>query len=274
MQSFQLLLSRSLDFLLGPIQTLSPLWALVPFSLLAGILLLLVFRYTSNQQRIRETKDSIKAHILELWLFRDDPRILLSAQGRILRLNGRYIALALKPMLVSIIPLALLLTALDGWFAFRPLFPGEEAIVSIRTNDGTTELFEKASLAANHGLTVETPPLRISPTKEIDWRIKAHEVGVHKVSVELPGRSIEKQIVVSRGLARVSFARLDSGFWQALLYPSEPPLPQQSGLERIDIHYPERAIQVSHWRLHWLIVFFVLSTLSAFAFRRLLKVEL
>jgi hypothetical protein len=238
MQTFQFLLSYGFDSLLRPFQTIPPFWALIPFSILTSILLLLIFRYTSDQQQIRITKDTIKAYILELWLFRDDPRILLSAQGRILRLNCRYLALAMKPMLVSLIPVALLLSTLDGWFGFRPLLPGEEVIVSVQADDGKTEFLERATLTVSSGLTIETLPLRIPPTMEADWRVKAHQAGVYKVAVDLPAHRVEKEVLVSHGLARVSFSRLSSGFWQALLYPNEPPLPHQAGLQRIDVYYP------------------------------------
>jgi uncharacterized membrane protein (DUF106 family) len=284
MELVQLLISSFVDLTLSPLQSISPLWALSLFSLMAGLFMLLIFRYTSDQQRIRETKNGIKAHLLELWLFRDDMRIMLSAQGQILRLNGRYLKLAMKPFMVLVIPMTLILISLEGWFGYRPLRPGEVAIVTVQVSDGETGLLQKASLEANNGLRVETPPLRIPPAKEVDWRIRAGEPGIHKVSLDLSGlptaqavqagRRLEKQVVVSQGLARVSPARLSSGFWQTLLHPSESPIPQGLGIQRIDIRYPTRSIKVFHWKIHWLVYFFVLSIVFAFAFKRIFKVEL
>jgi uncharacterized membrane protein (DUF106 family) len=274
MLSLQQLISSLFDLTLRPFQSISPLWGLSLFSLLAGFLMLLIFRFTSDQQRIRETKNAIKAHVLELWLFRDDLRIMLSAQVQILRLNGRYLKLAMKPMLVLIVPMALALLSLEGWFGYRPLHPGEVAIVSMQVSDGEIGLLERASLEANNGLTVETPPLRIPRAKEVDWRVRAYGLGIHNVSMDFSGRRLEKQVVVSQGLARVSPSRLRSKFWQGLLHPSEPSIPRQSGIERIDIHYPTRFIKIFHWNIHWLLYFFVLSTVFAFGFKRIFRVEL
>lgn len=268
------LISSVFDLIMAPFQSMPPLWALSLFSLLAGLLMLLIFRYTSNQQRIRETKNGIKAHLLELWLFRDDPRIMISAQWQLLRLNGRYMKLALQPMIVMIVPMALILIFLEGWFGYRPLQPGEAVIVSVQVSDGEIGLLERASLRASNGVVVETPPLRIPLTKEVDWRIQANGPGIHKVSVDLSGRHLEKQVVVTQGLARVSSSRLSSEFWQTLLYPSEPPIPKQLGIQRIDIHYPARSIKIFHWETHWLVVFFVLSIVFAFAFKRAFRVEM
>ncbi|MBZ0168055.1 hypothetical protein MELA_02408 [Candidatus Methylomirabilis lanthanidiphila] len=268
------LISSFFDLTLRPFQSMSPLWALSLFSFVAGLLMLLIFRYTSNQRRIRETKNVIKAHVLELWLFRDDLRIMLSAQGRILRLNGRYLRLAMKPMLFLIIPMVLILLSLENWFGHRPLHPGEAAIVSMRVSDGETGLLERASLEGNKGLTVETPPLRVPQAKEVDWRVRADGLGVHNVSIDVFGHRLEKQIVVSQGLVRVSLSRVRSELWQGLLHPGEPSIPPQSGIERIDIHYPARFVKIVDWNIHWLLYFFVLSTIFAFGFKRMFRVEL
>jgi hypothetical protein len=121
---------------------------------------------------------------------------------------------------------------------------------------------------------VETLPLRIEQAKEVEWRIRAREFGLHKVSIELGTQKLEKQVLVDQNLARLSSSRLDSGFWQALLHPGESPLSEQSGIERIDVTYPTRWIKVSSWETHWLVVFFVLSIVFAFAFKRAFKVEI
>ena len=243
------------------------------FSLLAGILMLLIFRYTSDQKRIRETKNAIKAHLLELWIFRDDVRITLSAQGKLLLLNGRYLKLALKPMMVMVVPMALILISLEGWFGYRPLRPGEAVIVSMQVSDGVLGL-ENASLYAGNGIKVETPPLRILMAKEVDWRIRADGAGTHKVTLDLSGYRLEKQVVIAQGLVRVSPSRFASTFWQTLLYPGEPPIPKEFGIERIDISYPTRFIKIFRWEIHWLVVFFVLSIVFAFAFKRAFRVEM
>ncbi|MBI4488595.1 MAG: hypothetical protein HY694_05880 [Deltaproteobacteria bacterium] len=267
-------ISNLFDLIMSPFQSISPLWALSLFSLLAGLLMLLIFRYTSDQKRIKETKNGIKAHLLELWLFRDDPWIMISAQWQLLRLNGRYMRLALKPMLVMIVPMALILISLEGWFGYRPLQPGEAVIISVQVGDEELGLLEKASLKANGAITVETPPLRIQSAHEVDWRVRASRVGVHKVSLDLTESILEKQVVVTQGLARVSSSRLSSELWQVLLYPGEPHIPQQFGIQRIDVHYPARSINIFHWSLHWLVVFFVLSIVFALVFKRIFKVEL
>jgi hypothetical protein len=56
--------------------------------------------------------------------------------------------------------------------------------------------------------------------------------------------------------------------------PAEAPLPADSPIEAIDITYPERAIQMFGYPLHWLAVFVILSMLFAFLLRPVFKVVL
>ena len=49
-----------------------------------GVLLLVVFKYTSNQRAIKRVRDDINANLLALKLFKDSTAVSLRAQGRIL----------------------------------------------------------------------------------------------------------------------------------------------------------------------------------------------
>jgi len=124
-------LTAFFDFLLTPFNSLDPFWTLMILSLLAGVLMLLIFRSTSNQAKIKEVKDKMKAHLLEISLFKDSPAIILSAQKNLLLYNAQYMKYALKPMLYMILPISMMLIHLDGWFGYRPLKVGESAIFSV-----------------------------------------------------------------------------------------------------------------------------------------------
>lgn len=274
MRSFQLILNSFFGTILSPFQSLSPLWALTFISILTGLFMLLVFRYTSDQQRIKTTKNAIKAHILELWLFRDNLKIMLLAQLRILKLNGTYLKLAIKPMIILIVPLVLLLISLEGWFGSRALRLGEVAIVSVLVSDVGERLLENISLQVNNGAKVETPPLRIQQAKEADWRIRASAAGEHILQVKLPGHRVEKKLMVSNRFIPVAPRRVAAGFWNTVLNPIEQPIPNGSPVKQIEVHYPKRAFMIFGWNIHWLVFFFITSILSGFVLKGFFRVEL
>ena len=58
--------------LLSPFEKLGPWPGIILVSLLATVLALLIFKFTTNQQRLKKRKKRVLAHVLELLIFRDD----------------------------------------------------------------------------------------------------------------------------------------------------------------------------------------------------------
>ncbi len=272
MRTVQLLIGDALGGLVSLLGALSPVWIVTAIALVLTVPILVVFRALTDQPTVRATKNRIKGHLLELWLFRDDTRTVLGAQGRILRLNVRYVLLTLKPFLVLLIPMALILIPLEGWFGLRALRPGDTATVVVSA--GGLSDPGRASIGVSDGLAVETPALRIPATREIAWRIRALRPGAHNLWIDVDGRRLEKEVTVKNGLASLSPARVSSASWETVLYPAEPPLPAEVGIERIDVGYPTASLDVFGLHMHWLVYFVLATVVFMFALRRALRVEI
>jgi len=273
MWHFNSVLTSLFDLLLAPFQSLHPFWSLLIISLPTTILILVIFRYTSNQEGIRETKNKIRGHLLEIRLFKDDLGIVLSAQYRILLYNLRYMKYVLKPMLFMIVPMAIILIQLEGWFGYKPLKTGESAIVSVKLSKNNSDYFKNISIKAGKGLIVETPPLRLANEKEINWRIRANESGEHNLIFDISGDKFSKSVIVSDGqLSRVS-PIVASSLWDTFLNPGEEPIAENFLVKRIEVDYPPRSIEIFGWEFHWLLVFFVLTMIFGFALKGLFRVD-
>ena len=264
------------DILIFPLKNFHPLYSLCLFSLLTAIFLLIVFRYTSDQRGIRETKDKIKAHLLEIRIFKDNLTILLSAQRRLLLYNLIYMKHAVKPLLFMIVPVALIIIQMDAWYGRKPLIPGEASILSLRVTDQeATKLSSNISIEVDKGLTIETPLLRIPETGELSWRVRTNNLGNHQVRVKVAERVFYKEVIVDNGrLWRLSPHSVNSSHWKDLLNPGVEPLEENSLLKEITVHYPNRLIDIFSWKIHWLVLFFVLSTAYAFMLKKFFKVEI
>ncbi len=263
------------DVLLFPFRGLSPWFGMVFVSLLTAFLMLWVFRLTSDQEGIRKAKNAIKAHLLELRLFKDNMRISLRAQGAILRANMRYIACNSKPMLVMIVPLLFMLAQLNLWFGAAALKPGATTLVKVKLRAAADPLAVDIGLEPTPGLAIETPAVRIPDEHEIDWRIRAPEKGPAGLTFRVAGRTIDKPVAVAGSpLAKVSPLTVGSSFLEELLYPGEKPLPGGTPLTSIEVLYPPRRLDILGLRIHWLLGYLVLSVAFGFAFKRVFKVEI
>ena len=64
------------------------------------------------------------------------------------------------------------------------------------------------------------------------------------------------------------------GFLNQLLYPAEAALPAESPIRSINVRYADAEVSVLGWPLHWMIVYFVLAIVFAFALRNVFKVQM
>jgi uncharacterized membrane protein (DUF106 family) len=276
------------DVLLYPLAGWPPLVGIAVISLLTAIGMLMVFRATSDQARLAQVKRRIHAGLFEIRLFNDDLRAVLRAQADILRANLIYLRLSAAPMLWMIVPLVLLIAQLQFRYGYEPLEPGRPALVKVQLRTGsepqavperargvgpgvslvTADAGPPVALHASAGVRIEAGPLWIPSLRETTWRIVAETPGEHRLVVMAGEELVTKTVRADGGLPAVSPVRLERGFFNQVLYPAEPPLPSGGPVASITVMYPERALHVLGLGVHWLIVFFVLSIVFAFALRK------
>ena len=109
-----------------------PFFWVLAISIVIGLLMVIVFRYTSDQKAIGRAKDRLKAHLLAVRLFQDQLPVVMRAYGRILRGTGSYLRLAFTPLLIAILPITFLIVQLDRYFGWMPLQPAQTFLVEAR----------------------------------------------------------------------------------------------------------------------------------------------
>jgi len=247
-------------------------WAeLIFISLATGGLLLLIFRYTSNQRAIKATKDRILAHLLEVVLYRDHMRVVVRAQARLFLDNLRYLGYALVPLMFMMVPVGLLLVQLDLRYGHRPLRVGERAIVSVKLAPNTD--LGQVALSAPRGIEVETESLRIPALGEVDWRIRAKETGLHQVQVSVGAETVSKQIIVGRDSAHASTVRVGRRVWQQFLHPGESPVPANTPVEWIAVSYPLAEFTLFGRTVHWVWPWLVISMVFGYILKGPLRIQ-
>jgi len=272
---FNSVIGKIFDILFLPFRGLSPWVAMIVVSFLTGLLMLFIFRHTSNQEGIRRIKNKIKAHLLELRLYKDSLAQQLTSQRKILSANFKYFSYALKPMLVMIIPVMLILIQLNLWFGSRSLDIGDEALVKVKLMEGTNPLQTDIRLEVPPGIAVETPPLRIEDEREIDWRLRATEKGVYNILFRYQDETFTKSVAVGQNrLSKIAALKPGKGLLEQAFNPGEKPLPKNAPIESAEITYPGQRMNLFGWRIHWLIAYFGLSIVFGFAFRGVIKVEI
>jgi hypothetical protein len=264
------------DLLLAPFAAWPPIVSLTLVCLPVSILMLVVFKRTSNQAALATVKRKIHAGIFEIRLFNDDLRAILRAQNEILRHNLTYLRLSLWPMVFLLPPLVLVMAQLQFHYGYEGLRPGQRALLEVDlAPEASSGARPRVTLDLPAGLRAETDAAWIKAESQLLWRLVAERDGDYELGLVIDGAPrLTKTVRVTPRTVRLSPERVDPGFLSQLLYPAEPPLPSGSPVRAVRISYPERELPVLGFRVYWMIPFFALSIAFAFALRGRFKVTI
>ncbi len=141
----------------------------VALGALSGAATLIVFERFTNHDRLRRAVNQIIAHLLEVQLFLDEPRLVLRAQRDLLAANGRLLLQLVLPSLILALPFALLFAIMNQCFGFAPIQPGETALVTVHYKNSPPE----SQPQLPRGLEIDAPPVHIPSAHQIVWRTHA-----------------------------------------------------------------------------------------------------
>jgi uncharacterized membrane protein (DUF106 family) len=242
-------------------------------SAVTGVVLLIIFKYTSNQRAIGQVRDSIKANMLALKLFKDSLAVTLSSQAQLFKGALLLLIYALPPLLVMIVPVTLLLSQMALWYQVRPLLPSEQTLVVMQLDSSAAQNLPNVRLEPSPAAEVTLGPVHVPAKHQIYWQITAVKEGRHLLNFQVNGQQVQKELAVGNGFMRVSVQRPGQQWFDILMHPAEKPFAADSPVRSITINYPDRHSRTSgtDW---WVIYFFIASMLFAFIFKPFLKVKI
>ncbi len=278
MNAFNAFTSAVLGTLLAPFgaQRDGSAWAdVLVWSVLGGILALLVIKRCSNQKAIARVKNEIKVHLFEVRLFQDDLPGVLVSTAKVLLKNLLYIGHNLVPMLVMLVPMLAILAQLVATYAYDPLPPGSVHLVKAQldTDDAGRPVMPatQVRLETPPGVTLESQVR--TPRGEIAWRVRCEQPGRHELRIHLGDEVVTKTLVVGGEPGRMPVLRTRG--LESVLYPAEPGLPSGSRLFSVGVAYPTRDLGwMPGGEAGILGVFFVLSIVAGLALKGVFKVTI
>jgi len=251
----------------------SPLAIVIVVSLVVGLMMVVLFGYTSDQKAIGIAKDQLKAHLLAVRLYRDQIPVVMGSYGKILRGTGRYLKLAFKPLLYVIIPITLLMVQIDRYLGQTPIPANVPLLLTVHLA-GETNALNDVTLDLPTEVTMTASPVHIPAENEIVWRLTGTKDGKYEVKVVAGGQSVAKTVCIGNDLPRISTIRLRGQFWKRMFLSAEPAIPDTSPIESISISYPDRNIEIAGYGMNWIWMFFILSMAAGFVFKELLGIQI
>ena len=250
----------------------SPLAIVVVLSLVVGLVMVVLFGYTSDQKAIGTAKDQLKAHLLAVRLYRDQIPVVMGSYGKILRGTGRYLKLAFKPLLYVIVPITLLMVQVDRYLGSIPI--PTDAPFLLTAHFAGSDPLNDVTLDLPPEITTTAPPVHVPASNEMVWRLVGSRDGKYEVRIVVANQSAAKAVCLGSGLPRISTVRLRGQFWRRMFTSAEPALPENSPIESIAINYPDRNIDVAGYGMNWIWLFFILSMVAGIVFKELLGIKI
>ena len=264
------------DFVLVAMSGWTSVWPLLFLSILAGIGMAIVFRWTSAQGALKQVADQSRAQVLAIKLFTDDLRTMFRSFWRLLGYATLRLWYGVPPVLVMIVPLALGMVQLARWYEFRPLCPGESAIVEVQLDDKSWSTHQELVLSGSEEIHLETKALRDERECSLYWRFHVDEPGLATLQWQQGQESFTKHVNVvpeKDQLGATDYRRPGAVWWDQVLHPGEPGFSRNSPLQAIVVHYPRRQTTVLGVAVPWWATFFIVSMVAAMLSRPLVKVQ-
>ncbi len=261
------------DLLQAPVAACPGWLSLTVLSAVVGVLALMVFKYTSNQQAIGRVRDDIKANLLAVKLYRDSFSVAMKSQARVFAGASRLLLYSMVPMLVLIGPVCLVLAQMGSWYQARPLQPGDgQVTVQVKMKDRPGTL-PRVMLEPLPAVRLLTGPVHVTSRGEIYFKLQPLERGNHTLIFNVGDTRYEKQMAVGEGFMRVSPKRPGAHLGDVLMYPLEKPFAAGDPVRSISIAYPPRESRMygTDW---WVVSFFLASMAFALVCKPFLKVRI
>jgi len=256
---------------------LGPRWlSLTILSGVVGVIALIVVRYCSNQAAIGRVKDDIKANMLSLKLFKDELRVVLRAQARLVWAGLRMQYYMQQPRLVMFIPFVLGAAQMGLRYQWRPVETNEPTDLTVLLRPDAPD--SAMSWILETPATVEAAPsaqgVRINADrKAVVWNLTGRKAGRYVLTLRNGSESVTKEFVVGRDQDRVSPMRPGPSLLDRILYPAERPFGSDSVIESIAVTYPPRDswFDGADW---WIVWFLVVSIVIALLLKPVFGVKL
>ncbi|MCK5785571.1 MAG: hypothetical protein KAH54_03320 [Candidatus Sabulitectum sp.] len=249
------------DALLFPFRRFDPLWGLMWISALSGIMMILVFKKTSDQQAISLLRKRMGSRALGMLLFLESPPTVIRLALGLIVDNFIYLWHLLKPMLIIALPFVIITSQLDARYSREPLNAENPSTVTVYWEDSIPE---SQYGAPEEGLII-SPIVTITDSLEQSFSFTgSNGIFVHQtIGIKLGSRGPSGSVLV-RGAEK-------SNAIQALFRPWNANAGE--GILKINSHIQETRYIILGGRWSFFAVFLVFSSIWAILGTVIFKVK-
>jgi len=233
------------------------LWAILIISFVITLVTTLVYKFTTNQKKMKKLKDEMKEYQNKIKaLSKQDPQKAMALQQEAMKHNMEYMKHSFRSTLYTFIPIIIIFGWLNAHMAYSQLQPNQPFTVTAYFASGYASTANMTSIPELVFLTNSTQ--QIIDGKAI-WKLQG-DAGDYKLTLTYNNEAYDKSLIIS---SERSYA------------PPEQSI-SNSKLQKIVINnqkiYPFGDINFFGWKPNWLWAYIILSLLFSIGLRKVLNV--
>jgi len=242
-----------LDPVLGPLLNFPTLLSVILLSFLISLVITIVYKYTTNQDLMKQLKAEMKEFQREIKELKKDPERAMQVQKKSMQTNMKYMTHSMRSTLFSIIPIIIIFGWMNSNLAFDPILPGQDFT--------TTVVFEKnvegeIELSVPVGLNIEGQAVKEVKDGTVKWILNGDE-GEYLLEYIFNSKKYRKEVLITEENRYI-----------------EPTNRVRDGIvESIEVeHNSKKLLNLFGWKVGWLGTYIIFSILFSIIVRRIIKV--
>ena len=140
-----------LNFIFGPLLNLSPFYAIMIMSFLISLIIVLIYKFATNQTLMKQLKSEIKELQKQAKELKAFPDKAMAIQKKAMQTNMKYMMQSMKATLITFIPIIIVFGWLQAHFAFVAIMPDQEFTMTINFED---DVQGNVSIAVPEGIEI------------------------------------------------------------------------------------------------------------------------
>jgi len=259
-----------IDAMMSPVLNLPPVVGIGVISFAISLLIILIYKWTTDQVLMKQLKEEIKQHQKDMKASREDPKKAIELQKKAMEVNMKYMMQSFKPMIFTLIPVFLIFGWLSSAYAADPIMPGQEFQVSVQFLDDAEHA---AALSLPQGFAFGTQETQErTGTKQIAWNVIAPQKLQNPkgdefiIEFTVDGKEFQAEILITNE------RRVKTPIITEKEYQGTPSL-KDAGIQSLSIGNKKAVVMnLFGWKLGWLGTYIIFSLVFSLVLRKLMKV--
>lgn len=251
--------SQILDPVFSPLLGLPPLVGIIIISFIIAVIIVLAYKYMTNQKEMKQMKEKLKEHQKKMKELRNDPKAMMAVQKEAMQLNMKYMTHSLKPTLITFLPIIIIYGWLSAHFGYLPISAGDTFTTTVNFNQGITGNISMINVENSEEFTLNSNSTQQIINNSASWELTANKEGAYLLEYKYKDseKPYTKPIIITSKRE----------------YANPIKKIKNSDIKTISINNkPLKMLNIFGFKLGWIWTYILFSIIFSIILRKLLKV--